>query len=82
VCGTDNKNCNLCKVKVIGEVLDIYPEYRPKLGEIYDAEYSPGRWKPYKNYPGKAEFAVVNILDKRIVLRKGEFEIVGGAEDA
>lgn len=66
----------ICKVKVIGEPLDIWPEYRPKLGEIYDADYSPGRWIPRKNYSGKAEFAVVNVLDKRIVLRKGEFEIV------
>jgi hypothetical protein len=76
VCGTDNKNSNLCKVKVIREALDIFPEYRPKVGTVYDAEYSPGRWIPRKNYAGKAEFAVVNILDKRIVLRKGEFEIV------
>ena len=67
-----------CKIKVLREVADIFPKYRPKLGEIYDAEYSPPVRKKTKYYSGKGEFCVIDILDKKIVLRKDEFEIVGG----
>ena len=70
-----------CKIKVIREATEIFPKYRPKVGAVYDADYSPGRWKQEKTTTAKAEFAVVDVLDKRIVLRSGEFEIVGGVED-
>lgn len=69
-----------CQIKVIREVTDIFPKYRPKVGAVYDADYSPGRWKQETTTSAKAEFAVVDVLDKRIVLRSGEFEIVGGTE--
>lgn len=58
------------KICVTKEVLSIFGKYRPKQGRIYSAEYS----NPRQN---KTEFCIVDILDKRIVLRKGEFEIVG-----
>lgn len=58
------------KICVIKDVLSIFGKYRPKQGGIYSAEYS----NPRQN---KTEFCIVDILDKRIVLRKGEFEIVG-----
>ena len=70
-----------CKIKVKKEI-DVFPKYCPKVGAIYEADYSPAIWKKSerkdKRYPGKAECAVIEVLDKRIVLRKGEFEIVGG----
>lgn len=57
------------KIRVTRDVQKIFEEYRPKVGEIYDAEYSdPKKFK--------TEFCVVDIGDKRIVLRKGEFEVV------
>lgn len=66
-----------CKIRVIREI-DVFPKYRPKVGKVYDAEYSPRRGKVYKQqYSGKGEFCIIDILDKRIVLRKGEFELVG-----
>jgi hypothetical protein len=58
------------KIRVIKEILNIFEEYRPELGKVYDAEYS----NPRRN---KTEFCIVDILDKRIVLRRGEFEIIG-----
>lgn len=58
------------EICVTKDVLSIYGKYRPRQGEIYSAEYS----NPRQN---KIEFCIVDILDKRIVLRKGEFEIVG-----
>ena len=66
-----------CQVKVIKEVLDIFQKYQPKVGKIYDAELSPSNSKCGRYYlGGKREFCVVNVLDKKIVLRKGEYEIV------
>ena len=58
------------KIRVMKEILNIFEEYRPEQGKLYYAEYS----NPRRN---KTEFCIVDILDKRIVLRKGEFEIVG-----
>lgn len=72
------KNVSRTKIKVTGECLDIFPRYRPKVGKVYDAEYSPATKSREVAYSGKGEFAVIDILDKRIVLRRGEFEIVGG----
>lgn len=60
-----------CKIKVIKECLDIYAKYRPEVGRVYDAQ--KGKPTRQKN----KEFVILDILDKRIVLRKGEFEIVG-----
>lgn len=67
-----------CQVKVIKEVLDIFQKYQPKVGKIYDAELSPQAGKRFDNRwgSGKMEFCVINVLDKKIVLRKGEYEIV------
>ena len=67
-----------CQIKVTKEVIDIWEKSRPKVGDIYDAELSP-QIKSRKNQVwkgGKAEFCVVDILDKKIVLRKGEYELV------
>lgn len=59
-----------CRIKVIKEVLEIYPMYRPKLGKVYDAMKG-------KSTKKTKDFVIVDIRDKRIVLRKGEFEVVG-----
>lgn len=72
------------KIKVIKEVEEIFPEYRPTIGEIYDAEYTPRHKQKYGNNhcgSGNAAFCVIDVCGKRIVLRSGEFEIVGGVED-
>ena len=67
-----------CEIKIIKEVTSIFPKYQPNVGQIYKAILSPGynasgrksRWG------GKAEFCVIDVLDKKIALRKGEYEIV------
>ena len=64
-----------CKIKVAKEVTDIFEKYRPKVGDIYNAELSPQ--VKSKKMGAKAEFCVVDILGKKIVLRTGEYEIVG-----
>lgn len=63
-----------CEIKVIKEVDDIFTKYQPKVGKIYDADLSPSGKGKYK---WKAEFCIIDVLDKKIALRKGEYEIVG-----
>ena len=60
-------------VMVIKEI-DVFPEYCPKVGYIYEAEYSPAC---KTNSLSKGEFCIIDILDKRIILRSGEFIVLG-----
>ena len=65
-------------IKVTKFVEDIFPEYRPAVGSIHEATYTPratmrGHWK---GYSGNREFCIIQMLDKRIILRSGEFEII------
>ena len=72
--------CKQCKIKVIKEVTDIFPKYRPLVGQVYDAVVSPRTQKRVgkDTSQGKSEFCIVEVLDKKIALRKGEYEIIGG----
>lgn len=63
-----------CRIRVIKEVLELWPECRPEVGKVYDADYYPPNHQKYGSRQN--ETCVVDIKDKRIVLRKGEFEIV------
>ena len=60
-----------CKIRVIKEILDLFPECRPEVGKVYDADYVIGH--------GKAgDVAVIDLANKKILLRKNEFELVEG----
>lgn len=61
-----------CKIRITKEIDGLYPQYQPKVGKVYHAEYI----EPTYTYQKGSAICVVNILDKRIILRKGEFEIV------
>ena len=61
-------NAIKCKIKVICHLPGVFPEYQPEIGKVYDAEYATTE--------KKLEFCVINVSDKRIVVRKGEFEVV------
>lgn len=60
------------RIRVTRDVLNIFAEYRPVVGKEYDAKLCA-----LAKYARSAEFVIVNILDKRIVLRKDGYEIVG-----
>lgn len=67
------------RIRVTKFVEDIFPAYRPAVGSVWEAEYTPratmrGHWK---GYSGNREFCIIQVMDKRIVLRSGEFEIIG-----
>ena len=63
-----------CKVRILQPLAGVYPKYQPEIGKIYDAEYSPASTD---NKQRSSEICVIDVLDKRIALRKGEYEIVG-----
>lgn len=63
----------LRKIKVITDV-PVFASCRPKIGKVYEADYSPARCQSGN---GKGEFCVVDILGKKIILREGEFEVLG-----
>lgn len=62
-----------CKIRITKEIPGLFPQYTPKAGKVYDAEYIESA--PYHKAP---PVCVVGIAGKRIVIRKDEFEIVGG----
>ena len=59
----------LCKVRILKPLEGVYREYQPEVGKVYDAEYCESR-KGYNN------FAILDIKDKKIVVRMDEFEVV------
>lgn len=62
-----------CKIRIIKEATGLYPQYKPKVGKVYDAEYI----EPYYNYQKGGPICVIRMAGKRIIIRKDEFEIVG-----
>lgn len=65
-----------CKVRILCGLPGVYPKYLPKVGEIYDAFYK----KETQRKCGKkyAPVCYIEILDKKICLKKGEYEIMEG----
>ena len=58
-----------CRIRVTKEVTDIFPRCRPEVGGIYDAIYR----NPRLNL---AELCVIEVRGMKIILRRGEFEVV------
>ena len=63
-----------CKIRIIKEILGIYPRYQPKIGKVYFAEYIESTTRAVRK---AAPICVINMADKRVIVRKDEFEIVG-----
>lgn len=57
------------KVKPVIELPGVFTEYQPVVGQVYDGIYRQSN----KKY---ADFCVIKVKDKYIVMRTGEFEIV------
>jgi hypothetical protein len=65
-----------CKVRIIKDISGLFPEYCPKKGKVYDAEYKA----PYNSYQHFNPLCIINVAGKRIVIRHDEFELIGGTE--
>ncbi len=65
-----------CKVKVLCPLPGVYLEYQPKVGQVYEADYRKA--KRISSGQTNSPVCVIDIRDKRICLRSGEYEIVEG----
>jgi len=61
------------KVIPIKHLPGVFASMQPTLGAIYDAEYI----KSESLYKIK-DFCVIKVNGKKVVMRSGEFEIIGG----
>lgn len=62
-----------CKVRITKDIEGILPQYRPRVGRIYQAEYIDSS----KDYRKFNPVCIIPISGKRIIVRHDEFEIVG-----
>lgn len=65
-----------CKIRIIRPLNGVYPLYQPTVGKIYDAEFVPSKKNPYNRGHCHLGFCVLDIADKKIVVRLGEYELV------
>ena len=63
-----------CKVKILCHLSGVYTRYQPEIGKIYDADYREANHRTSGQVT--APVCVITILNKRICLRRGEYEIV------
>lgn len=63
-----------CKVRILCPLSEVYPKYQPKVGEVYKAYYEKTQIRSNGNVYNPV--CVIHVLDKKICLRKGEYEIV------
>lgn len=61
------------KIKVLCPLPGVFTKYQPQVGKIYDAEYHPAK---KRGNSSSVAVCLIDILDKRIALRKDEYEIV------
>lgn len=62
------------KIRITKEIENLFPECRPIVGKIYDAEY----YDPAGTYKRFPPICIINIAGKRIIIRKNEFEFAEG----
>ena len=71
----------IVRIRAIKHLEGVFPEYQPVVGKVYEAEWFPCRRHTTGHDTGSKAFCLVDIKDKRIALRCGEFEFVGDEED-
>lgn len=63
------------KVSVLKYLDGVYPEYQPEVGRIYDAIYNvKHRWKLDSQ---RTYICIIDVKDKKICLKPGEYELLG-----
>lgn len=65
-----------CKVRILCPLSEVYPKYQPTVGEVYEAYYKNAQRRSSGRFYNPVCF--IEVLDKKICLRKGEYEIVEG----
>lgn len=67
-----------CKVKIIKPLNGVFAEYQPVVGGVYDAIYN-NRITSHK-WNSHSCTCIIDVKDKKICLRKGEYEILEDSE--
>lgn len=62
------------KVRILCPLPGVYTKYQPKVGEVYEADYKKPSYKPAGHL--YSPVCVIDVLDKRICLKKDEYEIL------
>lgn len=62
-----------CKVKILSPLPEVFPSYQPTVGQVYDASYHSSSRRGKST---ASEVCLIDVKDKKIALRKGEYEIV------
>ena len=62
-----------CKIRITKYANGVFPEYQPEIGRVYEAKYVRQTSDNMRRY---APVCIIDVKDKRIALRKDEYEIV------
>lgn len=63
------------KVRILKYLDGVHPEYQPVVGKVYDAIYNVKYAN--KNPSQRVYICIIDVKDKKICLRKGEYELLG-----
>jgi hypothetical protein len=63
------------KVRVLKYLDGVFPEYQPVVGKVYDAIYNVKH--RYKLDSQRTYICIIDVKDKKICLKPGEYELVG-----
>lgn len=63
-----------CKVRILKPLHGVFSEYQPVVGGVYDAIYNES--KSYSSKQSKVYICIIDVKDKKICLRNGEYEII------
>lgn len=62
-----------CKIRILKYAEGVFPGYQPEIGKVYEAKYVH---QISCNMRKCAPICIIDVKDKRIALRKDEYEIV------
>jgi hypothetical protein len=66
------------KVKILKPLPGVFAEYQPEVGSVYDASYQPPKQRGDNRI--KPPVCIIEVQDKKICLRTGEYELCGGTD--
>lgn len=67
-----------CKIRIVRELNGVFPQYQPEVGKICDAEFVPPKKHPSRPGHTHIGFCVIDVADKKIIVRPDEYEMIEG----
>lgn len=66
----------MVRVRVTRPPDEVFPECQPEVGGIYDAQYCESVQSKQGRQLSRTPICIITVKDKKICLRKGEYEIL------